>query len=554
MTPRFASRLPLLIALLGGASALWVMSLPGAPPDRDQAIPIWSDSDLFLTADRCLACHTGFTSATGEDISIGSDWRASMMANSARDPYWQAAVRREITDFPDARAVIEDECSKCHMPMARTVANADGRAGVIFDHLVPEPPNPEEAALALDGVSCSLCHQILPDNLGQRESFTGGYRVDLTTASDQREMFGPFDVDPGRTRIMHSATGFRPTAATHMQSSELCATCHTLETHALGAGAGSTLPEQVSYLEWSASAYAGVQSCQSCHMPEVPGAAPVTSVLGQPRDSVSRHVFVGGNFFMLRMLNRYRDELDVQAEPSELELAARRNIALLQSATARVDIESAQVSGGRLTFDVLVTNLAGHKFPVDYPSRRAWLHATVRDATGRVVFESGAFSPTGAVIGNANDEDPRAFEPHYQVIEREDQVQVYESIMAGPDSLPTTGLLTAVRYLKDNRLLPKGFDRASAPPEVAVRGNAGEDPDFQAGSDRIRYAVDLGTAPAPGPYSVEVLLWYQPIGYRWARNLADYDTPETNRFVTWFEEMAAGSAVVVAGDSVTVQP
>src|SRR5690349_24376959 len=73
----------------------------------------------FQTSDRCLACHNGLTTAGGKDVSIGLDWRASMMANSARDPYWQASVRREAIDHPESKAAIEDECSGCHMPVVR---------------------------------------------------------------------------------------------------------------------------------------------------------------------------------------------------------------------------------------------------------------------------------------------------------------------------------------------------------------------------------------------------------------------------------------------------
>ena len=52
----------------------------------------------FQTSDRCIACHNGLTTASGEDVSIGFDWRATIMANSSRDPYWQASVRRETID------------------------------------------------------------------------------------------------------------------------------------------------------------------------------------------------------------------------------------------------------------------------------------------------------------------------------------------------------------------------------------------------------------------------------------------------------------------------
>jgi len=108
----------------------------------------------------------------------------------------------------------------------------------------------------------------------------------------------------------------------------------------------------------------------------------------------------------------------------------------------------------------------------------------------------------------------------------------------------TTGLLSGARYVKDNRLLPRGLLKASATAEVAVHGGALGDADFGAGGDRIRYAVLA--AGGAGPYTVTVKLWFQPIGFRWAENLRPYDAPEPRRFVRYFESMAAASAVVVA--------
>src|SRR6056297_4238630 len=95
--------------------------------------------ELFATSDNCVACHNGLITADGRDVSIGNDWSGSMMANSARDPYWQAAVRREMMDHPEASAEIQDECSACHMPMARYEAKAQGRKGQVFAHLPVAP-------------------------------------------------------------------------------------------------------------------------------------------------------------------------------------------------------------------------------------------------------------------------------------------------------------------------------------------------------------------------------------------------------------------------------
>ena len=113
---------------------------------------------LFQTSDNCIACHNGLIAPSGEDVSIGADWRGSMMANSARDPYWQAAVRREILDHPTAQAAIEDECSICHMPMTTFAARASGGKGRILDYLPIGRGGDPDAALAADGVSCTVCH------------------------------------------------------------------------------------------------------------------------------------------------------------------------------------------------------------------------------------------------------------------------------------------------------------------------------------------------------------------------------------------------------------
>ena len=150
-----------------------------------------------------------------------------------------------------------------------------------------------------------------------------------------------------------------------------------------------------------------------------------------------------------------------------------------------------------VTVDVVVRNLTGHKFPTGYPSRRAWLHFVARDANGNALFESGGVDGPAASTGNGSDADADGFEPHYDEITSADQVQIYESIMGTPSGMPTTGLLQATRYLKDNRLLPRGFDKATAASEIAVIGDATATSDFIGGEDRVRYRM-----PAAGVASV----------------------------------------------------
>ena len=164
-----------------------------------------------------------------------------------------------------------------------------------------------------------------------------------------------------------------------------------------------------------------------------------------------------------------------------------------------------------------VSPATGHKFPTSFPSRRAWLHVTVTDAAGQVIFESGRPGADGSIQGNAADADPAAYEPHYDVITAADQVQIYEPIMGDTEGKVTYTLLRAATYLKDNRLLPGGADKAKLPPEIAVQGEAAGDVNFVGGGDQITYRVDV--ASAQGPFTVQAELLYQPLAYRFVQDM-----------------------------------
>ena len=497
-------------------------------------------TSLFASSDNCIACHNGLRTTSGDDVSIGTAWRSTMMANSARDPYFQAGLRRETLEHPTRAAGIEHECAGCHAPMLQRAAHMDKRETDLLHQLAVPDSDGAGHQLAIDGVSCAVCHQISGEGLGTRETANG--RFQMAPLGSPRVAFGPFAVNAGRARIMSSVTGFKQTEAPHVQQSALCATCHTLYTEALDSTGKviGELPEQMTYYEWQQSAfYAEQRSCQSCHMPEVPERTRVASVLGEEREGLSKHVFVGGNFLVLRMLDTLRTELHVEAPSAALDATARATLQQLASESATITLVGKR-TGAQLTADVTVRNLAGHKFPSGYPSRRTWIHLTARDSAGQVVFESGGLGADGAIAGNDNDADPAAFEPHYDRIDKSDQVQVYESIMADSDGRATTGLLHATRYLKDNRLLPRGFSKGSATPDTAVHGAAQSDVNFTGGEDTVSYTLP------PSAVSIHVELRYQPIAFRWAQNLRPFDAPEPQRFVRAFTDMASDSSAVVS--------
>lgn len=528
---------------------LWVLFvlLIASSVERLPAQVTSSNKDLkaeFRTSDRCVACHNGLKTKSGEDISIGLQWQASIMANSARDPYWQGSIRRESMDHPESKADIENECSICHMPITHFVAKSEGRKAEVFSHLPLAAAQKHDAAA--DGVSCAVCHQIEKTRLGTAESFNGNFVIEGPQDKDKRPEYGPFVIDNGHQRVMQSSTGgFVPQDSAHIRDSALCGSCHTLYTKAIGPGGQQigTLPEQMPYLEWLHSDYPKKSTCQSCHMPEVYEAVSITAVYGQPREGMHRHEFIGGNFLVQRMLNEHRADLSVAALPEELTSASDRTVDFLKSQSARVTIQNLQTNAGGLSLNVRVQNLTGHKFPTAYPSRRAWLHVTVQDRSGRVIFESGALNPDGSIVGNANDADPRRYEPHHREITSAQEVEIFEPILMDSHKNVTTGLLSAVGYLKDNRILPSGFDKRSADKDIAVVGDALDDPNFTDKGSLIRYVVNTGNAP--GPFHIAVELWYQPIGFRWAHNLETYNAMEPQRFVGYYESEARRSAVML---------
>jgi hypothetical protein len=501
---------------------------------------------FFHTSERCVACHNGLKTSSGEDVSIGMEWGASIMANSSRDPYWQGSVRRESMDHPESKQAIEDECSICHMPAVRMADRDAGKHTQVFSRF-PLQKFPKGDRAAADGVTCSVCHQIEKTGLGTNATFVGNVIFAKPDKDGKRPEYGPFRIDKGHQTVMHSSTAtYLPTEGDHIRDAGLCGSCHTLITTALGSKGEKVarFPEQVPFQEWQHSDYANKQTCQDCHMPVLNEAVPVTALYGPPREGVHRHVFVGSNFLMEGILQDHRDELATAAPPEEMDAAMKRTTEFLQTQAAKVTITRVDATANGLAVDVHVENLGGHKLPTAYPSRRAWLHFVVRDANGRTVFESGALNPDGSIVGNDNDEDPLKFEPHYREITSSEEVEIYEPILKDSEGKVTTGLLHAVGYLKDNRLLPHGFDKTTAEKDIVVTGDAADDPEFTDRGSSVRYVVL--TANATGPFKLEAELWFQPIGFRWAHNLALYNADESQRMVRYYEAAAQKSAIMLA--------
>ena len=168
-----------------------------------------------------------------------------------------------------------------------------------------------------------------------------------------------------------------------------------------------------------------------------------------------------------------------------------------------------------------------------------------------MIWESGARNPDGTISGNAADADPAAFEPHYDVITQPDQVQIYEPIMGDHEGQVTYTLLRAAQYLKDNRVLPAGADKATLPADIAVYGEAAGDANFSGGSDLVTYRLEV--RETTGPFTVSAELLYEPLSYRFVADMLADGTELTERFGGYYRETDRAPLVVAAIEPVTVR-
>ncbi|MGD8803426.1 MAG: Calx-beta domain-containing protein, partial [Gammaproteobacteria bacterium] len=439
---------------------------------------LWGQAGAFTNAAKCgEACHKSENPAVmfydNKDISPGTQWQHSVMAHSFNDPYWQAAVEDEVDSFPDLEGFIEDTCTRCHAPMGRTHAYHTNTGLDIDGFYRFDTAKSEDHAR--EGVSCTLCHQIENVNLGTEDTYSGNYNIPDLNDANYKRIYGQYAGPVGNN--MFNQTGHTPTYGEHISSSGLCATCHTLYTPALdpesGVPSGISFLEQGPYLEWKNSVYSEVggaqeAQCQQCHMPEPESgyATPITLMPGTApvRTPYSQHTLVGGNAHLLEILSNYRSELGIETSTSTAGFAEQASLTrdFLESA-AFLEVTTPSVVNNDLGFDVEITNNAGHKLPSAYPSRRVWLHVTVKDIGGNVIFESGKPDARGYISTDearlkadcmsAHKQDgfdtSVCYEPHRDIIHDPSQVAIYETVLGDVNGNITHTLLQGAQYLKD---------------------------------------------------------------------------------------------------------
>lgn len=481
----------------------------------------------FVTAGRCAGCHGHDTSghsmvAGGEDVNVVDDWRSTMMANSARDPFFLAKMEHEGLVNPSLQSQLEHNCLKCHAPLA-----------VFEQQMLGGPPftaaGLDTSVMAQDGVSCLACHMQNPDAAAQY--FSGDLHF------DSARVWGPYAQDQIHPHIMQFFVGFTPDQGSHILDGRVCAGCHTAINHPVdleGSPTGTSFFEQTMWQEFVNSNYYGTdQNCRSCHMPRTDEpvilASEYTFLTGQT--PFGKHHLTGGGEFMLRMMKDHITELGVPATPTQFDSTIARSRRLRRT-TMDLDLDLVDRTTDTLYLDVSLANLIGHKFPSGFPNRRAFVQVVAVTAAGDTLFQSGRWDNNYEVIGN-----DLPYEPHHNVITQDDQVQIYEFVMGDVNQDVTTTLLRAVHRLKDNRLVPIGY-RVSHPSQdtSAIAGHALSDPDFNHdadgvegnGGDIIHYHLPLGGYA--GVVQVKASIWFQQVPPRWNQEMLTHHGPRIDPF------------------------
>jgi len=490
-------------------------SVSGSTTERPEPLaplppPAPVETERFRDAEACAQCHLVaedtpvLHDATNANVSPVLLWRASMMGNAARDPYYLAVFSEELARDPANATATEKLCTRCHAPAAtEEIANT----GEHLSFADMTSGTSDLANLARGGVTCTLCHQISATSLEGDAAFSGKFSV-----AYQRKIYGPYN-NPNASPMM-LIVNYEPTYGAHITQSALCGSCHTV---ILPSPTGEVV-EQATYLEWRSSEFSTKgQHCQSCHVPTIDDEGRAISAVVasypstlSPRQPVGKHGFVGGNSYVLKLFADAVEWSGAGIPADEFLAAAARNEEHL-GGSARVSIPDAHREGQTLVATVRVENLAGHKLPTGYPSRRVWLHVVAR-AGGQVVFESG--------------QKPLAPQPHRDTITAPDQVQIWEAQLVDVAGQPTHRALDARRYGKDNRILPKGFNPSGTDLTRTAIVGVGNDASFVPGSDDVTYRFD-----APAGTTLEVELLYEAIRPEIVDAIEASATPAGSRFV-----------------------
>jgi cytochrome c553 len=502
---------------------------------------ILDDPDLT-----CATCHGNYDSAN----EPWYNWRGSMMAQAARDPFFYACLAVAEQDAPS----VGDICIRCHSPGGWEEGRSVDTSGGLL------------TVKDRNSIQCDFCHRAVDFNYVEGVSPLQDVAVLANIVPIPLQYGnGQFINDPAplkRGPYADAQASHEFVESPFHRSANICGTCHDVSSPVFDRTGPydytpntfnlqhpdmdirNMIPIERTFSEWSMSEYATtgvyapqfagnkpdgiVSKCEDCHMHDVNAkGCNVTGV--SKRADLGLHDFTGGNTFVPEIVSTfYPDEVST----AQLQAAvARADTMLRKAATLDVTPEDFGVT-------VRVTNETGHKLPSGYPEgRRIWISVKAYDSTAALVYESAAYNfSTGDLTV---DEDAKVYEIHPGL---------------SPGLAAALGLTAGQTFhfvlndtvYSDNRIPPRGVTNANflavqSPPvdHTYADGQYWDDTDYHLPS----------TAK-----NVDVTLYYQSTSKEYVEFLRDENHTNQagqNLFDAWFDQ-GMSEPVAMAEASVQV--
>lgn len=418
-----------ILAVSGGTLLAGLVTWAANPSLADVFLPGTQPSVIqpVEPVTMCFNCHQW--QGNGLQATIGNEWKGSMMAHSARDPIFYAAMA-VANKYVNG---VGEFCIRCHSPSGWLEGRSNPPTG---DGLTGND---------LNGIQCDVCHRMknpmLPDTSVSPPvpGYGSGMMVVQTPRNPKR---GPFP----------DAVAFHSTLAdTFQRMGEFCAVCHDVSNPLQATNATTQPPHEYgvierTFSEWRLSWYAAqgeAGTCQSCHMPGRPGYG--ATLQGTPfRPNVPKHDLTGGNTFLPDLL---RDFWQLGADTARLTEGKARAAETLRNGAA---LEATAVRrNDSVLAQVRITNLTGHKLPTGYPEgRRMWLQVIGRSTVGDTLFRSGWYDRATADLTR----DPQA-----KVYEAKPGLTAGQAARYGLTPGPSFHFVLNDTVYLDNRIPPRGF-------------------------------------------------------------------------------------------------
>jgi lipoprotein NlpI len=390
------------------------------------------DPKNFPTAKYCGHCHQ----------EAHTQWRESAHSNSNR-PIWYL---RNVNLLRDEKGVeYTRHCEGCHDPIALF-------AGVLTQGAPAERPYDQ------DGITCTVCHSIQKVDTRGTGSYVMGTPAVMVDEDGQPITRPVSDAEILTHLDRHSKAVMKD----FYKTSEFCSSCHK-----------AALPKTLNdykwqraislYDEWQNSSFAkqsplpfyvkdSVSTCQTCHMQRE---ALISTDAGAKKGQFASHRWLGANTIIPKYYG-----FDTQAE---------RIVKFLQDNVFNVDlfalehgdvndgskpvvisaplglVEYSVAPGEKLVADVVIQNkgIAHSHVPEQRDMYESWVDFTVKDASGKLLSESGFLKPSG-------DLDERAHSFTNRLINTKgtlnDLHQVWDNRVVAYNNTIQSGRSQVVRY------------------------------------------------------------------------------------------------------------